>query len=207
MPKYFIIEKGNQVGPFSYEDLQVKSIQNDTMIWFEGLDKWVRASEVAELKDLFKTPPPYQPSYISPVNQNLSEESGSGWKALRIVAFLIVGVVGVIFLISFLSNPHHNKFMNVDVHPPQARIMESHANEDPSSKLFAYREGVYCTVLNEGGAGRLLVTATLTQGTNTYERTQEVYLNGNQSQEIHFVFTEPHALGGDMKYEITAKPL
>jgi len=61
MKKYFYAEGTNSQGPFSLDELSMKGIYPNTLIWFEGLDGWKKASEVAELNSLFRqygTPPP-----------------------------------------------------------------------------------------------------------------------------------------------------
>ncbi len=56
-----------QEGPFSLDELKLKKITKETMVWYEGLEEWIAASNVEELKDLFKsTPPP-----ISKPNANI----------------------------------------------------------------------------------------------------------------------------------------
>lgn len=206
MKQYYVMLGGQRLGPMTFEELSGKNISKQAMVWHDGMDNWKPAGQVADLASLFASAPP---PYVAPAPPAYSEppKSGSAWRAVRIIAGVIVGIFILKFLFNILNNPRGNGMVHLDVNPPKARIVENHANEDPSSKLFAFREGVYCTILNEGGAGRLLVKAKLYQGSNIYERTQEVFLQGNQSQEMHFVFTEPRALGGEMKYEVNAVAL
>ena len=93
------------------------------------------------------------------------------------------------------------------VNPPKPRVVESHGNEDPTSSVFHFYEGVWATVLNEGGSGKVLVKATLTQGGHTWQRSQDFVLGENSTKDIHFVFTEPSRIGGDMQYEVTAESM
>jgi len=58
MKQYHIIENGQQLGPFSVEQLRSKSIQKDTMVWSDGLTEWVRADTQAELQSVFMISPP-----------------------------------------------------------------------------------------------------------------------------------------------------
>lgn len=55
--KYFYIEEGKQNGPFLKEELTGK-ISPETLIWYEGLDNWKKASEIHELLNLQLIPPP-----------------------------------------------------------------------------------------------------------------------------------------------------
>jgi hypothetical protein len=55
--KYFYIEEGKQNGPLLKEELTGK-INPETLIWYEGLDNWKKASEIYELLNLQLIPPP-----------------------------------------------------------------------------------------------------------------------------------------------------
>ena len=75
MKKYYIHNGVEQLGPFDLEELKTKSINNDTPIWYEGIENWTSASKIVELKELFETkiPPPYNPSPSPPRFEKLSK--------------------------------------------------------------------------------------------------------------------------------------
>ncbi|MFZ4707882.1 MAG: DUF4339 domain-containing protein, partial [Bacteroidales bacterium] len=58
MKQFYIHQNDQQQGPFSLEDLKEKKITKETMIWFEGAEGWIPASQVEELKSLLKIIPP-----------------------------------------------------------------------------------------------------------------------------------------------------
>ncbi len=59
MKDYYLIEKGEQTGPFSLDDLKNKNLSKESKIWVEGLENWVNAESITELKSILsKTPPP-----------------------------------------------------------------------------------------------------------------------------------------------------
>ena len=59
MKHYFYSVGDNQKGPFTFEQLKNENIHNETLIWFEGLDKWTPAKHILELEDILQlTPPP-----------------------------------------------------------------------------------------------------------------------------------------------------
>ena len=39
----------NQFGPFNLKELESKQIKVDTLIWFDGMEDWVRADQVQEV--------------------------------------------------------------------------------------------------------------------------------------------------------------
>jgi len=63
---YFIIVNDQQQGPFTIDELKLRGIAPDTLVWAEGMPQWMPASQVDELKTIFQneaggstaTPPP-----------------------------------------------------------------------------------------------------------------------------------------------------
>jgi len=56
---YFIVENGTQAGPFTFDVLKSKDISPETLIWFDGLEKWKHIKDIPDLSALFeKRPPP-----------------------------------------------------------------------------------------------------------------------------------------------------
>ncbi len=61
MQKFYIHSDDQQQGPFSKDELKDLKITRDTMVWFEGADNWIKAIEVEDLQEIFKSiPPPIQ---------------------------------------------------------------------------------------------------------------------------------------------------
>lgn len=53
MDYYYIIENNQQAGPFTLEQLRVKGITKDTLVWKEGMSVWTPAGIVDDLQSLF----------------------------------------------------------------------------------------------------------------------------------------------------------
>lgn len=51
--EYFIIENGQQAGPFGLDQLAQKHITQETLVWCEGMVTWTPAWQVDALKPLF----------------------------------------------------------------------------------------------------------------------------------------------------------
>ena len=75
---YFIVINDVQQGPFTIDELRLRNITPETLVWAEGMPQWVAAWQVDELKPLFSgsgtgqagaTPPPTPP----PFNQQGAE--------------------------------------------------------------------------------------------------------------------------------------
>lgn len=57
--KYYIVENGKESEPMTYEQLKEKKITENTLVWRNGLEKWVKAKDLKEINNLiiFKPPP------------------------------------------------------------------------------------------------------------------------------------------------------
>jgi hypothetical protein len=56
MKKYYVHDGQRERGPFSIEELSSELIDKETPVWYEGLESWTLAGNVAELKYLFEKP-------------------------------------------------------------------------------------------------------------------------------------------------------
>jgi hypothetical protein len=62
---YFIAVNGAQAGPFERPALQAQvangSLTRDSLVWRQGMAAWAKASDQADLQDLFAAMPPPLP--------------------------------------------------------------------------------------------------------------------------------------------------
>ena len=70
--QYYIFINGQKKGPYSYDDLKILTINNDTLIWRKGFDEWLKASTIEEVKELLDGMPPPLPSDIN-INTRIEE--------------------------------------------------------------------------------------------------------------------------------------
>lgn len=102
MSNYYLHENGEQLGPFTLEDLQSKNLRPDTHVWTEGMSEWRKASEIEELTTLIKSvPPPFQAnqtSHKAPIPQVEKKKPDSRfWSYVR----LLIGI-GIIAAIAWI---------------------------------------------------------------------------------------------------------
>lgn len=72
--EFFIHQKGETVGPFTLATVERMNLAPDTLVWYEGMETWRKASQVAELAHLFNSGEPPapnqnmqpQPQYVQP---------------------------------------------------------------------------------------------------------------------------------------------
>lgn len=222
MKRYYTHTGEEQQGPYDLEELKAKKITKQTMIWFEGIDEWKKAGDIPELQGAFEvTPPPFTTKATPPPPPKPKAEQkpkaeepkptvgGGLWKITKnaVLLILIITIVVIGLNVIYRISNSSSSPIKIAVNPPAPRVVTSHSNEDPSSKMFNYKQGVWATVLNDGGSGLILVKATLTQGGNTYEKSEQTYMASNQTQDFHFVFSEAQLLGSNMRYEVSAVSL
>ncbi|MEG1580538.1 MAG: CD225/dispanin family protein [Bacteroidaceae bacterium] len=56
--EYYILKNENKCGPFQLEELRMKDIDGETLVWRSGLTEWVKANTLEELKELLNCMPP-----------------------------------------------------------------------------------------------------------------------------------------------------
>ncbi len=105
MKKYFYSDGINKFGPFPLEELKQKNITKETLIWFQGLNEWLPASNIPELDEFFapssppsiiKDPPSFNTAGNSPHNQ----QPPKTWLVESILATLFcclpLGIAGIV---------------------------------------------------------------------------------------------------------------
>lgn len=118
MKKYHYSDEVNQFGPFAIEELKDKNISRDTMVWYQGLENWVKASEIDELKELLNsTPPPLNSdkqmppplNRVAEPKSNLMENNIKNNKSKTWPTILKFGVIVAITLIGIFIFNEYNK--------------------------------------------------------------------------------------------------
>jgi len=209
MKKYYLHNGSEQQGPFDLNDLKSKNIQSDTPIWHEGLSNWTTVGMVDELRDIIKSvPPPFntQPKNPPPpfnqekTNVKNSQPEKRGGRGYYVWLTVLVALVIILFMM-FKNNPNSIPGVKVQVSPPKPVLITSRG-DDKNATLLDFKETVYATILNQGGAGSILVTFHLFQNGNDFVRTQTVYLKNSESRDLDVTFDEVKRLGGNMSYRV-----
>jgi hypothetical protein len=55
---YFTVEDGVKQGPYTFEEICAKRLSEDQMVWRHRLEKWMKASELPELRGIIVYAPP-----------------------------------------------------------------------------------------------------------------------------------------------------
>ena len=67
--KYFIVNNGQQAGPFELHELLANGLNANSYVWCEGMPNWLPATQVPEVAALLQQAPPppgYQQPYQNP---------------------------------------------------------------------------------------------------------------------------------------------
>jgi GYF domain 2 len=111
MTNYFIHDGTQKTGPFTLEELKQKVIEQNTMIWFDGLAKWTEAKNVLELNDMvIKSPPPLEKNsqfketidktkkvletdFVDQLENKISNKTGKTIFKWSIIIFVFLGII------------------------------------------------------------------------------------------------------------------
>lgn len=99
---YYIIDNGQQCGPFSVEQLRMRGITGETQVWCSGMPQWTNAQNVPELRPYIKpiAQSPYYhdqkyratPTSHRPGNNNIAIAIGA-----TIISFIFCNIIGLAF--------------------------------------------------------------------------------------------------------------
>jgi len=101
MSKYYYTDGKERFGPFSLEELGVKKISKETLVWMEGLTDWIPAGNLAELQSLFPIGMPNLPHVGAPYTPVIMEKAPKNWLVESVLITLlccpnIFGIIGII---------------------------------------------------------------------------------------------------------------
>jgi hypothetical protein len=78
---YYIDNGAGSEGPYSLDELKNQKINNNTLVWYEGMGDWEKASEISELKSHFASKPlklePIKPIEVKKTNTTSNYTSTS----------------------------------------------------------------------------------------------------------------------------------
>jgi len=125
---YYYDNSGASTGPLSKEQLRGK-VGKHTLVWYEGLTDWTKASEIEDLKDLFLEIPPPLPTKekVIKVEASIIKEKQERQEILteknqtqiateiKIIFFLAIAalVIGFVTYIIEQSNLNHGKYSSL----------------------------------------------------------------------------------------------
>ena len=118
MKKYFFSNGSEKQGPFLLEELKNKNINEETLIWFEGLEDWTPAKHIIELNEFFELCPP--PIIIEGINESKRKiirvgikEPSQVWIVMGFIFALLGGFIGIIMGLNYAYGKYDNRTKNI----------------------------------------------------------------------------------------------
>lgn len=103
MKKFYLHDGITPSGPYNLEDLKYKHLIRETPVWYEGLDEWIMAGQIPELRELLS---PISPPAFVPNTRNsppAKKEFGMVSAIVSVVAILVTFVVTIMVINNFTS--------------------------------------------------------------------------------------------------------
>lgn len=138
--KYFIVENGQQSGPFTIYELKDKGITSDTLVWAEGMKDWQPAWQVEELKNFLygtqesQTPPPVPPTSTTETPQEPAQPAPKPKRHYG--GIITLGLIALLLVVMAVSNP------SKDEHEDTILNNVSNAISNTSSDADDYGTGI-----------------------------------------------------------------
>lgn len=102
--KLFYEKNGQSVGPVDIQSIPPNELGRNTLVWTEGLDEWVKASEIESLESYLAVQPPPLPSRVSRFKEKIESKYDQDYdretEATYFGALLLL--VGILF--ALMSN-------------------------------------------------------------------------------------------------------
>lgn len=144
--KYFIIENGEQAGPFSIYEMADRGLNSDTLVWAEGMDNWTPAWQVDELKRFLygrqqtatpaSVPPPVPKQEAEPQPQ--VQQDAPKRKRRRggcaVFMWIALGVLGFVVMILVATCPDRHAHKELIRDNICRAIMKDAPDDEPLSK-------------------------------------------------------------------------
>lgn len=137
---YYILENGQQYGPFNIEQLKKRGITINTQVWREGMAQWTCVKNIPKLIDFAQpplpgeTPPPHIYNTYSPYGYNLPSPDRpypNDYKTLAIIAtiitffgcyFIPLGVVSLIYSLNVENKWKRGEYTRAENYAKHAKI-------------------------------------------------------------------------------------
>lgn len=144
MIQYYIHDGNIQKGPFSLEELKNQNISSDTLIWYEGMSEWKKASQIEDIQFFFKQVPPLPVIAPPPIPSEIIQK-----KRYFPPVYFIGGIVVLLLIIGYLffqNSKHQDEIANVknaieqkNIEIENQRLLQQKKEADEQSAVAALR--------------------------------------------------------------------
>ena len=110
MNTFYIFINEEQQGPFTIEEIKLKNITKNTLVWSEGMEDWKEAGIVEELKALFPVlPPPIKKTTTEKKKQDVTvniKTHSSLYKIFKIIGIVFLILILLSLVVKILDSKH-----------------------------------------------------------------------------------------------------
>ena len=217
MKKFYYYDGKSQQGPFDIEELKLKGITKETMVWHEGLPEWKVANDIEELRDVFKmsTPPPIginkQPPSTSDIpnpdpmvvhNVAKYKKRRSYWQIVLVVIVVSFGIKVLVALVNSGGDSDSGK----ETYQEKVMTIEEIERSQPTKFLIAsgnYNENFWGTKYEIHGTIKNTATVATYKDAvikvKYYSKTETEM--GSNSYTLYEVFTPQSTVNFEVKVE------
>ncbi len=161
---YYIFVNKEQQGPYSLEELRTRHITSDTLVWREGMEQWMPAWQVADLRQLFEsaqpTPPPMQPESAAPAQpcapqaqpeQQKPQAKRSGCSKILLGVLVVIALALFTLAATCPSRQDHQEAVKAEVN----RLLEK-ATEGSDNDFFSAFGKMFTTSITSMAVDQML---------------------------------------------------
>lgn len=143
MRKYYINNGHESLGPFDLNELRLKRIDRETMVWFFGLESWAKAKSVPELKELFSyssrlkigEPPMLERQRINGEDKGKEVYFETTKSLLFIGIVLAIGLGIVFYAFSNIQRISSNEAQNeIELQQEKEELLEAYSKNNYSTQ-------------------------------------------------------------------------
>lgn len=147
MKKYFLHNGTENSGPFDLDELKSKSITKTTPVWYEGMENWKYAGEIAELSSVFAVVPPPISSFKTATTTLKTEPIKEPRKILGLSKtsfFSILLVLVILVGINYLNTVQEKRSEDLELRNHKTEVenyqYEQQQKELANQKIIAAQE-------------------------------------------------------------------
>lgn len=122
----------------------------------------------------------------------------------QIITILVIVCLGFFVYFFVQNNSGIIPGVKIEINTPNPSVISSRADEI-NSTLIKRKVTVYATIQNHGGDGNVLVTFSVSQAGNDYQRSQPIAMKSGEIVDLNETFTEVKMLEGQVTFNVETR--
>jgi hypothetical protein len=109
MKEYFFYDGQKQIGPISKDKIGEYNFTEDTLVWFDGLEDWIKLKDIEELRRFIVKPPPIPKTKLQDSQLSKKEKANPLLPSKKQIGYYLIWIVLLVFL--YLLTLTDNEFI------------------------------------------------------------------------------------------------